>query len=146
MNSLKRTNTEETEDEALDDQTSAFLRADAIIDCINKQLPSGLCDLPKLDPKYVFKRRDAKVVSAAMHAVFENLGGVPAMLIAASRDPQWFYTLWAKVGQSETGAATGNTYVFTSAIPTNDLDRVDMDSDGFVVVDAQVSSLDQVPD
>ena len=129
---------------AIDEETERFLRADAIVDAINAAVPNTLPPIPK---EYMFRKRDAGVVSLALNSAFENIGGVPRLVATAAADPKWFYGIWAKqLGLEAAGhTATGINITFNTAIPETSLDRVNVDQDGNVFVEAEVAD-DELPE
>jgi hypothetical protein len=138
------TNEITTKDEdAVDAQTDAYLRAEAIVDAINANLPTGLNGLPKIPKDYVFRKRDRQSVALAFHAAFELIGGVPALMQWAAQNPDKFYPLYQKFALADIDVGGGNTFVFQTAVPTNALDLVSINDKGQVI---EVDAEDDLPE
>lgn len=60
---------------------------------INAALPQSSTALTPIPHDYVFKQRDRESVSVAMHAAFELIGGVPALVQWADPNPDKFFAL-----------------------------------------------------
>lgn len=112
----------------------AYVRAEAIIDAINANLPSGARQLEPIPKGYVLRRKDKEAASVALHAAFELRGGVPALIAWSHDNPSSFYQLWGKLVQSETETPIAPTTInIVSAVPSNPLDAVTIDETGQVV-------------
>lgn len=107
----------------------SYLRGSAALEVLNKAVKETGAHIP-ID--YVFRDREAKLATKAIHATFELIGGVPAMMLWASKNPTEFYRIYAKQAPTEnhiTGA--GNIQIVTQ-LPSSPLDDKKMDSRGFV--------------
>jgi hypothetical protein len=110
------------------------LRATAIVDTINANLPVGAKKLVHIPREYVFKKScDTQEVTVALHSCFELVGGVPNLVRWATDRPDQFYPLWAKLAANEKDNQSGVTINFSSAIPKNKLDSVTIDPSGRVL-------------
>ena len=127
---------------AVDKETDAYLRSQAIVDAINANVPGSLEPIPK---SFVFRKQNAEVVSVAFHAAFQASGGVAALAQWAKSNPDKFYPLYIKLLPTDTLTPVGGVNLtFVSAIPTNPLDRVNVDATGKVFTEAEVR--DEVPE
>lgn len=133
------TNTGLDDEAALSPELDAYLRADAIVDAINANLPKGKVALPKIPKGYVFRKRDREAVSAAFHGAFELSGGTAALTQWAANNPDKFYPLLAKFAQAEAQVTGGSTFVFQTSVPSNNLDLTNVDAQGNV---QQLKSVD----
>jgi hypothetical protein len=122
-----------------------YLRAQNIVEAINRNLPDGYPGLPPIPADYVFKRFDREVTTLALHAAFQLRGGVPALVRWADSDPKSFYNIWSKLVPTEQAIAQANTtIVVQSAVPANALDSVSINETGHVVtVDAVVRQTEE---
>jgi hypothetical protein len=128
-------------EDQVDESLDTYLRASAIVEAINANLPQDAHPLTPIPASYVFKRRDREVVSTAMHTAFELIGGVPAFVVWAQKNPKDFYNMWSKLMPSEQTTPVAQTQiVFNSQIPSNALDRVSLDATG------QVITIDDLPE
>lgn len=122
------------DDTDIDASTDAFLRAEAILDAINKNLPKGKTPLVPIPKSYVFKKRDRETVSTTLHAAFELNGGLPAFLAWAQGNQTKFYELYMKLLPSNTETATGNVSIsFNTPIPETPSDRMTINDAGHVI-------------
>jgi hypothetical protein len=133
-----QTSATEPDETAVSPEVDRFLRAEAVVAAIN--LAAADEGLPPIPRDYVFRKRDRESVSAAFHAAFELIGGVPALMQWAQHNPDKFFPLYQRFAQSDTLTPTGNTFVFNSAIPPNPLDLVNV-KDGQVVLEADTGEL-----
>lgn len=119
------------DDTAVDDATTSFLRADAIVSAINAAIPGTLAPIPK---EYLFKKRDAGVVSLALNSAFECLGGLPRLVAVASEDPKWFYGIWSRQLGMENAGLTQNatTIIYNSGLPSSPLNSTTINERGEV--------------
>ena len=120
-------------EDAVGEDLANYLRAEAIVDAINAQLPAGK-NLPAIPKGYVFRKSNREVVSTALHAAFELVGGLPAFVQWGVKNPKEFYGLWSKLLPTDTTTPVGGTtIVFNSAVPQNPLDYVSVDEAGKVI-------------
>jgi hypothetical protein len=140
---VKPANTPAVKDpDAVDAGLDAYLRASAIVDSINKNLPKG-ANLPAIPETYVFRKRDRETVSVALHSAFELVGGVPSLINWAATNPKDFYALWSRLLPSNTETPVGGTTInFVSPIPQNPLDLVNVDAAGKVMTIEAAPDLD----
>ena len=119
---------------AVSPELDAQLRAEAIVEAINANLPEGIRKLVPIPKGFVLKRANKEMASIAFHAVYELIGGVPRMAHWATENPTQFYTLYAKLLQSGTETPVGATTInIVSAVPSSPLDAVTIDQAGKVV-------------
>lgn len=139
--------TETTGPIELDESTTDYLRADAIVTAINENLPKGVLPLKPVPKTFKFYARDRSVVKDAMDAVFQLSGGVPGLLRFAEANPTAFYQMWSKLLVNEEAKNTGTTVVVQTNIPGSPLDMVAVrasggtyvvGSDGQEVVEADI--------
>ncbi len=124
-------------------ELDAQLRAEAIVEAINANLPEGVRKLMPIPKGFVLRRANKEMASIAFHAVYELIGGVPRMAHWATENPTQFYTLYAKLLQSNTETPVGATTInIVSAVPASTLDNISVDDAGNVVD----ISFDEVPD
>ncbi len=122
------------ENDAISQELDARLRADAIVDAINKNLPDGWQKLQPIPKGYKLKRADRDMAGVAFHAAFELIGGVPAFAHWGKSNPSQFYPLYAKLLNSGNETPVGATTInIVSAVPSSPLDRVTVDESGQVV-------------
>lgn len=88
--------------------------------------------LPALPPSHTFKMRDRRTVELVHHAVFELLGGVPAMALWASTNPTEFYKMYSRLLPPEKMAQTNTQIVINSPLATNALDSVTINGEAFI--------------
>jgi hypothetical protein len=120
--------------EPIDSETDAFLRAEAIVDAINANLPKTGRPLKPIPKDYVFHKKDREVVSVAMHSAFHLIGGVPALASWADLNKEKFYNLWIKLLPSETQTPVGNfQFNFQTPIPETPSDRIRIGEGGEVI-------------
>lgn len=123
-----------TDTDAVDPKLDAWLRAGAIVDAINANLPEGSRKLLPIPKEYVFKKADREAVSAAFHAAFQLIGGVPGFALWAAEHQSQFYQLFAKLLPSETQTPLGNLqFNFISPVPETPQDRISIDAAGKVI-------------
>lgn len=136
MSTALTTDIESDDDTAVSPELDAYLRAEAIVEAINKNLPrdkSGKPALPAIPKEYVFRKRDREAVSIAFHAAFENIGGVAALMQWAQHEPGKFFALYSKLLQSDTVTPTGGTQInIISSVPQSPLDLVNVAPNGQV--------------
>lgn len=131
---------------AVSDETDAYLRADAIVEAINANLPKGSKPLKPIPKDFKFYQRDRAVVKDAIDATFQLLGGVPALLRFAETNPKEFFTIWSKLLPPEEVKQAGTTVIVQSAVPTNSLDFVSVDEYGRVIHVDGTRQDDEVPE
>lgn len=139
----KKTNKATVDETKVDPAIDAYLRAEHIVQVINDNMPEAgrkLVPIPKSMP---LRKANRETVSTAVHAAFQLIGGLPNFVEWAAHNPEKFYTnIWAKLLPTDTETAVGNnTFVFQSAIPASPLDRVNVNSAGFVTIDAETDDL-----
>jgi hypothetical protein len=118
--------------EPVDAGLDTYLRAQAIVEAINANMPKG-STLPAIPKNYVFKKQDRETVSVALHSAFELIGGVPSLVYWAAGNPKEFYGLWSKLLPSQTETPMGGVNIsFVSPIVESPLDRVTVDGTGRV--------------
>lgn len=125
--------------EPVDPAIDEYLRGDEkIIEAINASLPADK-QLPRIPKDYVLKKTDREAVSAASHAVFAMLGGVPGYLAWAMNNKTEFYgKIYPKLLPSETQTPVGNfNFQFVTPIPETPQDRMTI-ADGGEVIDAEI--------
>lgn len=118
----------------IDPELDAYLRAQNIVDAINRNLPEGLPSLPPIPKDYVFKRFDREVTTLALHAAFQLRGGVPALVRWADSDPKSFYNIWSKLLPTEQAIAQANatTIIYNSGLPSSPLNATTINDRGEV--------------
>ena len=129
----------------VDSHVDDFLRAEAIVEAINANLPEDrrITPIPK---EYVVRKRDREVVSLANHLVFEMIGGAPGYADWAKHNKKDFYNIYAKLLPSETQTPMGTLqFNFTTAIPETPQDRIQIDEAGRVV-EAEVVADEDLPE
>ena len=83
---------------------------------------------------YRFKVIDQKGINAANSAVFSLMGGVPAYLMWAAQNPNKFYELFMKLGQSNAPLVNvaAQKIEIISNLSSNPLDDIEIDDLGRV--------------
>lgn len=119
------------DDTAVDDATTAYLRADAIVAAINAAVPGTLAPIPK---EYMFRKRDAGIVSLTLNAAFELTGGLPRLVAVAEEDPKWFYGIWSRqLGMEAAGLTqSATTIIYNSGLPASPLNATVINDRGEV--------------
>lgn len=108
----------------------SFLRGTQALSIFNEAIKETGVVVPR---DFVFKNHERGVVEKAMHATFGLLGGVPAMLLWASRNPTEFYRMYGKLSPSETVVSGGGNTVVITQIPDSPLDTITLHDNGKVV-------------
>lgn len=129
-------------DKPIDPDLDSYLRAQNIVEAINRNLPDGLPSLPPIPKDYVFKRFDREVTTLALHAAFQLRGGVPALVRWADSDPKSFYNIWSKLLPTEQAIAQANatTIIYNSGLPSSPLNATTINERGEVFTAEVVSS------
>lgn len=131
---------------AVDQHTTSWLRAEAIVKAINDNLPEGKSRIAPIPKDYVFKKMDREVVSVAFHEAFKLIGGLPAFAAWADRNQEKFYNLYSKLLPSETQTPMAALqFNFTTAIPETPQDRIIIDEAGRVV-EAEIVEDEDLPE
>lgn len=120
-----------TTDENIDPHTEAMLRGTQAIGIFRDELEKRGFRVPD---DYRFKVIDQKGINAANSAVFSLMGGVPAYLMWAAQNPNKFYELFMKLGQSNAPLVNvaAQKIEIVSNLSSNPLDDIEIDDLGRV--------------
>lgn len=119
----ERTEEEEEEIRAV----MGYMTGEEGLEVFTRELREKGIKLPESSMWKYAKRRD---IEAAVHATFSLLGGVPGMVLWASKNPNLFYPAYIKLAPVETTLnGAGNVFINT-AVPESPLDTVEIDKFG----------------